>query len=224
MKRVLVVDDEKKLAGLLQQAFSESGFICETASDGVEGLAKASDADVMIVDVMMPQMNGFELISRLREQGSSTPILLLTAMDSTRDIVEGLDVGADDYLVKPFKLDELLARVRALLRRSQTALGLIEWEDLALDPANRSATRNGHELFLSSTEFELLATLARKPGKTHSRTELLDIVWKDEGYRAENIVALYVNYLRKKTETFGMPRIVHTIRGEGYVLASEAPE
>ncbi len=223
MSRILIVEDEPNIASLLAQALTESGYDCATASNGAEGLHLAKDFDIVVADVMMPILNGIDMVHAMRARGVTAPVLFLTARDSTPDIVRGFDVGGDDYLVKPFKLEELLARISALLRRSNQAASRVRWLDLELDRAKSTASRAGHALFFSRTEYALLEILISQPGHIFSKSSLLVSVWDDDGYRADNIVELYINYLRKKTERFDMSRVIHTVRGKGYVLA-ETPE
>lgn len=218
LSRILIVEDEAEMAELLVQALSELGFSCEVAANGAVGLKKAAEFDIALVDVMMPVMNGFVMVEKLRERGLRMPIIYLTAKDSTRDVVHGLDVGADDYLVKPFKLDELIARVKAALRRSRDLSLVLNWHDLRLDCVKRLAFRGERELFLSATEFALLELFMRRPETVLSKRLLLEEVWRDAGYRDENIVETYVTYLRRKTEALGCERVIHTVWGKGYVL------
>ena len=224
MNRILVVEDEKVMAELLCEALTESGYECQLASNGREGLALAQSADLLVVDVMMPILNGFEMVEKLRERGFSRPVLFLTAKDDIADVVAGFDVGGDDYLVKPFKLDELLVRIRALLRRAKEVGAEISWHHLTLNLKSRTGALGNNEIFLSSTEFALLEFLVEHADEIVSKPLILQKVWKDEGYRSENIIEIYVNYLRKKTECFGHPRIIHTVRGRGYVLAKVPPK
>lgn len=219
MSHILIVEDEQELAELLVQALSEVGYACDAAPNGAVGLKKAAGSDLLLVDVMMPVMNGFVMVEKLREKGLRMPVIYLTAKDTTKDIVRGLEVGADDYLIKPFKLDELIARVRAVLRRSRDLSQLLRWQDLKMDCAKRAVWRGETELFLSATEFALLELFMRRPETVLSKSLLLEEVWNDEGYRDENIVETYVTYLRRKTESFGGSRVIQTVRGRGYVLA-----
>ncbi|MBS1723462.1 MAG: response regulator transcription factor [Armatimonadetes bacterium] len=212
------------MVDLLTQTLSELGYECETASNGAAGLRKARGCDLILADVMMPVMNGFTMVETLRAGGSRIPVIYLTAKDTTKDVVRGLELGADDYLVKPFVLDELIARVRATLRRAADTSQIVKWNDITLDRTNRLARRSGAELFLSATEFLLLDCFMCHPEVVLSRSLLLEKVWRDEGYRAENIVETYVTYLRRKTEAYGASRIIHTVRGSGYVLALSEPE
>ncbi len=207
------------MAELLFQALTEIGYTCEVAPNGVAGLKRAPEFDLLLVDVMMPMMNGFAMVKAVREQGLRMPIIYLTARDTTKDLVRGLEVGGDDYLVKPFKLEVLIARVRAALRRGRDVTQVLTWNDLTLDCTNRTAHRAAKELFLSATEFSLLELFMRRPETVLSKSVILEAVWHDEGYRGENIVEVYVNYLRKKTEVQGTSRVIHTVRGRGYVLA-----
>jgi DNA-binding response OmpR family regulator len=216
--RVLVVDDDRELASLIVQAMNESGYISAAAHNGRVGLERAEDFDLLIVDVMMPSMNGFEMVETLRGQGNRTPVIFLTARDASKDVIRGLDVGGDDYIVKPFRLDELFARVRSLLRRSSDASHILNWTDIEIDYARRSLTRNGHSISLSATEFAVFDLLVQESGKVVSKSKILSEVWNDDGYRDENLVELYINYIRKKTEAFGGTRIIQTIRGRGYLL------
>ena len=216
--RILIVEDDPEMGELLSQALSENGFRCLWASNGVEGLAQYGEADLLLVDIMMPVMNGLSMVQIIRSQGSLVPVIFLTAKDQTNDVVNGLEVGGDDYLAKPFKLDELIARVRATLRRSKSASQIIDYQGFRLDCLKRIASRDGHQLFLSSTEFLLLELFLKRADEILSKRLILKEVWFDDGYRDENIVELYVNYLRKKTETFGGLRVIQTVRGKGYVF------
>lgn len=207
------------MAELLLQGLSERGYSCAVAPNGAAGLKVASEFDLLLVDVMMPVMNGFVMVEKLREQGLRMPIIYLTAKDTTKDIVRGLEVGADDYLVKPFKFDELLARVMAALRRARDSSQVLVWHDISLDSAKRTVRRDGNEIFLSTTEFALLEVFMRRPETVLSKALLLEEVWNDDGYRDENIVETYVTYLRRKTEARNAPRVIQTVRGRGYVLA-----
>jgi DNA-binding response OmpR family regulator len=218
--RILIVEDDKEMAALLAKALTEDGFACEIAPDGLAGLAKGPDFDLLLVDVMMPVMNGFTMVEQLREGGNRMPVIFLTAKDTTKDIVRGLEAGGDDYLIKPFDLEVLIARIKAALRRSRDSSQALKWQDLSLDCLKRTAHRAGGELFLSPTEFALLELFMRRPDDVLSKSLILEQVWRADGYRDENIVELYVNYLRRKTESRGATRVIHTVRGRGYVLAS----
>ena len=222
--KILIVEDEPEMAKLLVQALTESGFQCSSAPNGRVGLEHSQDADLLLVDVMMPAMNGFDMVKALRKQGSRAPIIYVTAKDQTKDIVHGLEIGGDDYLVKPFKLEELIARIRAAIRRSKDSNQLLEWNEFRVNCIERTAFRGDHEMFFSATELKLFELFMRRPGMIVSKSVILREVWSDEGYRDENIVELYVNYLRKKTESFGGARVIHTVRGQGYLLGAPDDE
>lgn len=207
------------MAELLRQGLSDLDCVCQIAANGTEGLKVAAEFDLLVVDVMMPLMNGFVMVEKLRERGLRMPIIYVTAKDATKDVVRGFEVGADDYLVKPFKFEELVARVKSALRRARDLSQVLTWLDLTLDCVKRSARRGETELFLSATEHTLLETFMRRPGEVLSKSTLLREVWHDEGYRDENIVETYVTYLRRKTESRNASRIIQTVRGKGYVLA-----
>ncbi|MCB0827064.1 MAG: response regulator transcription factor [Armatimonadetes bacterium] len=216
--QILIVEDDPSMAELLSQGLSESGFHCKIAPNGAEALKQLSGIDVILSDIMMPIMNGLHMTTKVRESGNQTPIIFITAKDQTRDTVAGLEAGGDDYIVKPFEFAEVIARINSALRRSRLTSELLCFGDLVLDSKNRTVVRQEHELFLSTTEYCLLEFLVRNPNQVWSKTVLLKEVWQDEGYRDDNIVELYINYLRKKTECFDMPRMIQTVRGQGYVL------
>lgn len=220
--RILVVDDEPAVRDAVQRALKLDDYEVETASDGAEALQslKVSAPDLVVLDVLMPKVDGLEVCRRLRAAGDSTPILMLTARDSVEDRVEGLDVGADDYLVKPFALDELLARVRALLRRSSPTGGeqLAKFADVTLDPVSREITRGSRPIQLTRTEFLLLELFLNNPRRVLSREIILDRVWGFDFGPESNSLEVYIGYLRKKMEAGGEPRLIHTVRGVGYVL------
>lgn len=216
---VLVVDDDPKITQLLRRTLSIEGYKVQTADSGAAGLdaARFHEPDLVILDVLMPGMDGLEVCRRLRAN-SDTPILMLTAKDDVIDRVEGLDSGADDYVVKPFALEELLARVRALLRRHEPAIAPLTYSDLELDMASRMARRGRREITLSTTEFELLQYFLRHPRRVLSREAILNAVWGPDFERPTNVVEVYIGYLRSKLEGDGEPRMIHTVRGAGYVL------
>jgi two-component system copper resistance phosphate regulon response regulator CusR len=214
--RILIVEDEPEMANLLYQALTESGFQCQIAANGKLGLDRCESVDLMLVDGMMPQMDGFEMVTTMRNMGNQTPVIFLTAMDQTRDVIRGLESGGDDYIIKPFRLEELIARMRAILRRASESSQTVACNGFQLNTATRTVVRDGHEIHLSATEFLVFELLLRRPGKTLPKSLFLKEIWSDEGYRDENIVELYVNYLRKKTEAFGGTRVIHTVRGQGY--------
>lgn len=212
------------MASLLHRGLTEEGFECLVAHDGISGLRLAPKCDLLIVDVMMPRLNGFELVKNLRREGLEVPSIFLSAKDTTADIVHGLDVGGDDYLVKPFKFEELLARIRVAFRKGRKTSTTVNWETFVLDSLARRVQRGPNELFLSATEFMLLEFFLRSPDTVISKRQILQSVWQDEFYRDENIVEVYVSTLRKKTEARGLCRVIHTVRGEGYVLSIKQPQ
>lgn len=220
---VLVVDDDPELRAALTRALRLDGYDVSAVGNGLKALeAIAADhPDVVVLDVMMPVVGGIEVCRRLRKGGDRTPVLLLTARDQVGDRVEGLDAGADDYLVKPFALDELRARLRALLRRAQPAEdaeGPLRHGDLELDPAGMRASRGGRALELTRTEFALLELLMRNAGAVISRDVIMDRVWGYDLEPASNSLEVFIGYLRRKTEAAGEPRVIHTVRGVGYRL------
>ena len=212
--RILIVEDDPRLAATLQRVLLAEGHDVEAAGDGNEALRRARDRpfDLVVLDIMLPGLDGISVCKRLRATGP-IPILLLTALGGTEERVRGLDSGADDYLVKPFAYEELLARTRALLRRTAPAQ-LLGFADLRLEPASHTAWRGDRALDLTVTEFDLLQHFLRHPRQVLSREQLIDAVWKGEA-DSDNVVAVYVGYLRQK---LGEPRLVHTIRGAGYSL------
>ena len=231
LARVLVVDDEPALRDALESSLAFEGYEVATASDGVEALdaIAANKPDLVLLDIMMPRMDGLTAVRRLRSRGDNVPVLMLTARDAVGDRVTGLDVGADDYLAKPFELDELLARVRALLRRNTIvqAAGLGEgpandevlaFEDLRMNTTTREVTRAGHPVELTRTEYMLLEMFLAHPRQVLTREQILKAVWGFDFEPSSNSLDVYVMYLRRKTEAGGMPRLVHTVRGVGYAL------
>jgi two-component system, OmpR family, response regulator MprA len=221
--RILVVDDELAVRESLRRALALEGHDVELAADGREALARIarSAPDLVVLDVLMPELDGLEVSRRLRAAGDRTPILMLTARAEVEDRVAGLDAGADDYLGKPFALDELLARVRALLRRSPSSDEPLRFADLALDPGARTVSRNGRPIELTRTEFALLELLIRNPRRVLTRSEILLAVWGYDFGPTSNSLEVYVGYLRRKTEADGAPRLVQTVRGVGYVLREQ---
>lgn len=219
--RILIVEDEKKTAAFLAKGLREAGFAIELARDGETGLeqARAAKFDLLIVDIMLPHKNGWELVAELRRDRIRTPILFLTARDSVRDRVKGLELGADDYLVKPFAFSELLARVRSVLRRApQQQPEHLHMADLEIDMRRHKATRSGVALNLTPKEFLLLAYLVRSPGEVVSRGEIAEHVW-DIGFKTDtNVVDVVVRRLRSKIDDPFKIKLIHTIRGVGYVL------
>jgi two-component system OmpR family response regulator len=222
--KVLVVEDELKMASLLLRGFRKNGDAADVARTGEDAvwMARAADYDAIVLDVMLPGMDGFETLAALREQGRWTPVLMLTARDAVEDRIAGLDVGADDYLTKPFSFAELLARLRAIARRGPVERPtLLEVGDLRLDPATRQAWRGTTEIDLTAKEFALLETFMRRPGEVLSRDHLLEQAW-DMGYdNRSNVIAVYVNYLRDKIDRpFGASSLT-TVRGAGYRLRKD---
>jgi two-component system, OmpR family, response regulator MprA len=225
--RVLVVDDDPQLREALTRALELDGYAVETASNGVKALEAISGQrpDVMVLDVMMPYVGGLDVCRTLRERKDRLPILVLTARDEVGDRVAGLDAGADDYLTKPFALEELRARLRALLRRTATeddgADAVLTYADLVLDPAARTVHRGDRPVDLTRTEYALLELLLRNAGRPLPRDVIMDRVWGWESEPTSNSLEVFVGYLRRKTEAAGEPRLIHTVRGVGYVLRSE---
>ncbi|MFD3698451.1 response regulator transcription factor [Streptomyces sp. NPDC058646] len=228
-QRVLVVDDEPAVREALRRSLAFEGYAVQTAVDGLDALDKAASytPGLIVLDIQMPRMDGLTAARRLRAAGSVTPILMLTARDTVGDRVTGLDAGADDYLVKPFELDELFARVRALLRRSSYASpqtgadapeDVLSFGDLRMDLATREVSRAGRAVELTRTEFTLLEMFLAHPRQVLTREQILKTVWGFDFEPSSNSLDVYVMYLRRKTEAGGEPRLVHTVRGVGYVL------
>jgi two-component system response regulator MprA len=224
--RVLVVDDEPAVRQALDRALRFEGFETELADDGMSALMAHAErpADAIVLDVAMPRLDGLEVCRRLRSAGDQTPILLLTARAAVDERVAGLDAGADDYLVKPFALEELLARIRALLRRSAPASDdeVLRFADLSLDPGTRDVLRGGRRIELTRTEFLLLELLLRNPRQVLPREVIFDRVWGYDFGANSNSLEVYIGYLRRKTEAEGETRLIHTVRGVGYVLRQPA--
>jgi two-component system, OmpR family, response regulator MprA len=221
--RILVVDDEPAVRDALRRALALEGYRVDLAADGAEALRSLGNGppDAMVLDVLMPEVDGLEVCRRLREAGDRTPVLVLTARDGVSDRVAGLDAGADDYLVKPFALEELLARLRALLRRtgaSDDERGLLRFADLQLDPATHEVRRGTREIELTRTEFLLLELFLRNPRQVLPRSLIFDRVWGYDFGPSSNSLEVYVGYLRRKTEAGEEPRLIHTVRGVGYAL------
>jgi two-component system response regulator MprA len=227
--RVLVVDDEPALRDALESSLAFEGYEVLTASDGLEALDAVAEEqpDLVLLDIMMPRMDGLTAVRRLRGRGDTVPVLMLTARDAVGDRVTGLDVGADDYLAKPFELDELLARVRALLRRSAIASAtgsaaeadeVMTFEDLTMNTTTREVTRAGKPVELTRTEYMLLEMFMAHPRQVLTREQILKAVWGFDFEPSSNSLDVYVMYLRRKTEAGGLPRLVHTVRGVGYAL------
>jgi two-component system response regulator MprA len=220
-QRILVIDDDKSITSFLRRALSYSGYTVEVRESGQVGLQAAleSPPDLVVLDVMMPGLDGYEVCRRLRAAGD-IPILMLTAKDEVRDRVRGLDVGADDYLVKPFALEELQARIRALLRRREpeSSRQVLHFGDLEVDQATRDVRRGDRRIELTAKEYELLTTFLRQPRQVLSREYLLERVWGFNFEAETHVLEVYVGYLRQKLEAGGESRLIHTVRGAGYVL------
>ena len=218
---ILIIEDEEPILAFLKRGLTYEGYSVETALDGQEGLVKARERPpaLVILDWMLPGLDGLEVCRRLRAAGG-VPILMLTAKDAVEDRVEGLDAGADDYLVKPFEFDELLARIRALLRREkpEEAPEVLSYSDLRLDTGTHQAFRGVREIELTAKEYELLELFLRHPRQVLTREVIYDRVWGYDFGGESNIIEVYVRYLRKKTEESEEPRLIHTVRGVGYVL------
>ncbi|MFE2536506.1 response regulator transcription factor [Streptomyces sp. NPDC059371] len=233
-QRILIVDDEPAVRDALKRSLAFEGYDTEVAVDGADALEKATayQPDLVVLDIQMPRMDGLTAARRMRGAGTTTPILMLTARDTVGDRVTGLDAGADDYLVKPFELDELFARIRALLRRSSYAASagaVVEddaliFGDLRMDLSTREVTRAGRPVELTRTEFTLLEMFLAHPRQVLTREQILKAVWGFDFEPSSNSLDVYVMYLRRKTEAGGEPRLVHTVRGVGYVLRSGGAE
>ena len=222
---MLLVDDDRHITEILRRALAYEGYTVDVAHRGDEALQKAIERppDLVVLDLMLPSMDGLEVCRRLRASGNQVPILMLTAKDSIPDRVAGLDLGADDYLVKPMELEELLARVRALLRRrNPEQTEVLRFADLQLDTGTRLAHRGAREVALSTTEYELLQLFLRRPRQVLTRDIIMERVWGYDFEGESNVLEVYVGYLRSKLEAGGEPRLLHTVRGAGYVLREKA--
>ncbi len=222
--RILVVDDERAVRESLRRALELEGYDIDLAADGAEALSRLMDGgnsqpDVVILDVLMPGVDGLEVCRRLRRSGNRVPVLMLTARDEVENRVAGLDAGADDYVTKPFALEELVARVRALLRRaSESANEVLRFADLELDPGTREVRRDGEPIELTRTEFALLELFMTNPRQVLTRSIIFERVWGYDFGFASNSLDVYIGYLRRKTEAGGKPRLIQTVRGVGYAL------
>jgi two-component system response regulator MprA len=219
--KVMVVDDERAVRESLRRALELEGYEVELAEDGDDALARlasASHPDALILDVLMPTMDGLEVCRRLRRDGNAVPVLMLTARAEVESRVAGLDAGADDYLPKPFALEELLARLRALLRRTGTTDEILRFEDVELDPGTREVRRDGELIELTRTEFNLLELFMRNPRQVLTRSTIFERVWGYDFGFASNSLDVYIGYLRRKTELGDRPRLIQTVRGVGYAL------
>ena len=223
--KILIIEDEAKTAKFLKKGLSEVGYVADVAADGIEGLHLATeiDFDLLILDVMLPGFDGWQVLSGLRQTGKKSLVLMLTARDAVHERVRGFELGADDYLVKPFAFSELLARVRSLLRRSTPRLQeTIRMADLEIDLLRHRATRAGHKLELTSKEFLLLTLLARRAGEVLSRTLIAEAVWDMNFDSDTNVVDVNVRRLRNKVDDPFPMKLIHTVRGAGYVLEAES--
>lgn len=220
--KLLVVEDEHRIAQAVKEGLEEEGYAVDVEHDGEDGYnaAKAADYDLIILDVMMPVMDGNEVCRRLREDGDHTPILMLTARDQERDVIKGLDTGADDYLAKPFSFEVLLARIRALLRRPHHSLGeILTVGELSLDPANKSVLRAGQSIQLSSKEFAILEYFMRNPGRVLSKDNIISHVWNFDSDVLPNNVEVFMTFIRAKVDKPFKSPMLHTVRGFGYKLS-----
>jgi two-component system response regulator MprA len=219
--KVMVVDDERAVRESLRRALELEGYEVELAEDGDDALARlagASHPDALILDVLMPTVDGLEVCRRIRRDGNAVPVLMLTARAEVESRVAGLDAGADDYLPKPFALEELLARLRALLRRTGTTDEVLRFEDVELDPRTREVRRDGELIELTRTEFNLLELFMRNPRQVLTRSTIFERVWGYDFGFASNSLDVYIGYLRRKTEVGNRPRLIQTVRGVGYAL------
>ncbi len=222
--RLLVVEDYPPLQQSLTKGLREAGFAVDATRDGAEGLwyATGAEYDVIILDLMLPNMPGLEILKKIRSRGNKAHVLILTAKDTVEDRVEGLDLGADDYLVKPFAFEELLARIRALLRRGYRRKNpKIKIKDLQIDLTTQKVRRGRHEISLTPREYALLEYLAVRAGETVSRTDIWEHLYEFDSAASSNVVDVYIGYLRKKLEQPGKPPLIHTIRGRGYLLGAQ---
>ena len=218
--RILVVEDEKKIAGFIKRGLKEEGYAVDVATDGDEGyeLASVNDYDLIILDIMLPKCDGVTLCKKLRSDSVATPVIMLTAKTSVQDKVTGLDAGANDYLTKPFAFEELLARMRVLLRRTVQPATRLQVADLALDLLSHKVTRADRDIILSSREFALLEYLMRNAGAVVTRTMISEHVWDIDFDTSTNVIDVYINYLRNKIDADFDKKLIQTIRGRGYML------
>ncbi|MDF0650509.1 MAG: DNA-binding response regulator [Nitrospira sp. LK265] len=222
--RVLVIEDETKVGSFIQRALEEESYAVDLCEDGAKGLemALAINYDLLVVDVMLPSMSGLDVLKNIRRERIHTPVLILSAQSQIDQRVKGLDAGADDYLTKPFAIDELLARVRALLRRGASeSPGILQVEDLILNPATRDVTRGGQRIDLTLKEYALLEYLMRHAGRVLTRPMISEHVWNQDFDTFTNVIDVYVNYLRNKIDRGRTKKLIHTIRGSGYMLKAD---
>ena len=222
--RVLVIEDETKVGSFIKRALEEESYAVDLCEDGAKGLdmALATDYDLLVIDVMLPSMSGLDVVKNVRHERIHTPVLILSAQSQIDQRVKGLDAGADDYLTKPFAIDELLARVRALLRRGATdSPGILQVDDLLLNPATRDVTRGGQRIELTLKEYALLEYLMRHAGRVLTRPMISEHVWNQDFDTFTNVIDVYVNYLRNKIDRGRTKKLIHTIRGSGYMLKAD---
>ena len=219
--RILLIEDEKELAAIVKKGLEENGYSVDVAVDGEEGLYMATNypADVVVLDIMLPFLDGLAILKRMRKENISTPVILLTARDELRDKIAGLDSGADDYLTKPFEFDELLARIRSLIRRrSSQKESQLRIADLVINTAGHGVTRGGKAINLSAREYALLEYLAYRKGTVVSRSDIVEHIYNEEFDLDSNVIDVYINYLRKKIDKGFERKLIHTVRGAGYIL------
>ncbi len=222
--RILVVEDEKKVGSFIKKGLEEENYAVDIAYDGEEGLtlAQINEYDLILLDIMLPRLDGMEVLRQIRRNGSNVPILMLTAKDSVEDIVSGLDGGSDDYLTKPFSFDELVARVRALLRRkAKEKTDLLTVGDLSLSISTHRVKRGGRKIELTAKEYALLEYFMRNPNRVLTRVFITEHVWDYHFDPSTNVIDVYVNYLRKKIDQGFEKKLIHTIRGSGYIMKDE---
>lgn len=221
--RILVIEDETKVASFISRGLEEEGYTVEAAFDGKEGLdlLKTREYDLVLLDLMIPEIDGLQVLKSARESGITTPVLILTAKSAKEDVVRGLDTGSDDYLTKPFSFDELLARMRALMRRGNTREShLARYKNMVLDPFTRTLSVEGQEVELTEKEYLMVELLVRNSERTLTRREIAEYVWQNVA-ESTNIVDVYVNFLRKKIESISPKKYIHTVRGTGYILKED---
>jgi len=219
--RILVVEDEKKIADFIKRGLKEEGYAVDSAYDGEQGLflAKTNEYDLILLDLMLPKIDGHALFKQLRKDKIISPVIMLTAKDAVKDKVAGLDLGADDYMTKPFAFEELLARIRAVLRKKENpSAKTIQVEDLVMDLSTHKVTRAGKEILLTAKEYSLLEYMMRSAGAIVTRTMISEHVWDINFDTFTNVIDVYINYLRNKIDTGHKKKLIHTVRGRGYVL------
>lgn len=224
--RILLVEDDESVSSFVRRGLVQEGFSVDVSPDGRDAFHRALEEpyDVIVLDILIPFMDGMEVLAQIRKQGSRVPVLILSAKDCVEDRVRGLDCGADDYLVKPFSFAELTARIRALLRRgTDQGQAVVQVEDLEIDLAAHKVTRNGTRIVLTPKEFSLLEYLVRNRGNVLTRTMIAEHVWDQHFDSFSNVIDVYIRYLRAKVDDMSAKKLIHTIRGVGYVLATEAP-